>query len=227
MPVRFRQLQRLATLASWYPQDYTAAMPKVLQYTSQDAASRDLALSDPELGALIDRVGEVTVTVTGGGFEVMAEAIVSQQLSAKAAATIWRKLSEQVGSSAEALATAPHDALRGAGLSNRKAEYVADIARATLAREIEWDSLEHLDDEAVVDALVPLRGVGRWTAEMYLIFALGRPDVLAVDDFGLRSSAGRMTGLGGPMSREALAERGELWRPWRSAACLWLWADQG
>ncbi len=206
---------------------YTPSMPRILRHTSDDATSRALSSADPELGALIDRVGEVEVTVTGGGFEVMAESIVSQQLSAKAAATIWRKLGEQVGCSAEALAEAPHEALRSAGLSNRKAEYVQGIARATLSGEIEWDAFEALDDEAVIAALVPLRGVGRWTAEMYLIFALGRPDVLALDDFGVRSSAGRMSGLGVPMERAELAARGELWRPWRTAASLWLWADQG
>lgn len=202
-------------------------MTRTLHHTADDAPSRALALADPELGVLIDRVGELTITVTGGGFEVMAESIVSQQLSSKAAATIWRKLVDSVGSSAEAIAAAEHEALRAAGLSNRKAEYVQGIARATLSGDVDWDSLETLDDEAVIASLTPLRGVGRWTAEMYLIFALGRPDVLAVDDFGVRSSAGRMAGLGGLMDREELLARGELWRPWRTTASLWLWADQG
>lgn len=202
-------------------------MPHTLRYTASDAPSRALAKADPELGVLIDRVGEVEIVVTGGGFEVMAQSIVWQQVSAKAGASIWTRLSREVGTTAEAIAGAPHDALRSAGLSNRKAEYIADIARATLAGDIDWDALESLGDEAVIDALVPLRGVGRWTAEMYLIFALGRPDVLALDDFGLRSSAGRMAGMGRPMSRKELAARGERWRPWRTAACLWLWADQG
>lgn len=202
-------------------------MARTLHHTADDAPSRALALADPDLGVLIDRVGEIAIEVTGGGFEVMAESIVSQQLSAKAAATIWRKLVDSVGSSAEAIAAAEHETLRAAGLSNRKAEYVQGIARATLGGDIDWESLESLDDEAVIASLTPLRGVGRWTAEMYLIFALGRPDVLAVDDFGVRSSAGRMAGLGGLMDREQLLARGELWRPWRTAASLWLWADQG
>lgn len=202
-------------------------MARTLHYTSDDSPSRALALADPELGVLIDRVGEVKIHVTGGGFAVMAESIVSQQLSAKAAATIWRKLVDAVGSSAEAIAAADHETLRAAGLSNRKAEYVQGIARATLSGDIDWGSLEPLDDEAVIATLIPLRGVGRWTAEMYLIFALGRPDVLAIDDFGVRNNAGRMAGLGGLMQRDELLARGELWRPWRSVASLWLWADQG
>jgi DNA-3-methyladenine glycosylase II len=201
-------------------------MPQVLHYITDDAPSRALAELDPELGALIDRVGEVEVHVTGGGFEVMAESIVSQQLSTKVAATIWRRLTDRPGSSPGAIAAAGHDELRAIGLSNRKAEYLQDIARATLVGEIDWDALESLDDEQVIATLVPLRGVGRWTAEMYLIFALGRPDILALDDFGVRSSAGSMAGLGVPMSRTQLAERGQLWRPWRTAASLWLWADR-
>ncbi len=202
-------------------------MPTTLRYTAQDDPSRALAVADPELGALIDRIGEVEVPVSGGGFEVMAESIVWQQLSAKAGQTIWRRLAKSVGATADELAGASHEGLRAAGLSNRKAEYVAGIARATLAGEIDWGALEELDDEAVITALLPLRGVGRWTAEMYLIFALGRPDVLALDDFGIRSSAGRLVGLARPLERHELLERGERWRPWRTAASLWLWADQG
>jgi len=200
-------------------------MPHTLHYTAGDPPSRHLTAADPELGALIDRIGEVRVEVTGGGFEVMAEAIVSQQLSAKAAATIWRKLTDSVGSCAQEIAAAGHEALRAAGLSNRKAEYVHGIALATLSGDIDWAALDALDDEEVVSVLTGLRGVGRWTAEMYLIFGLGRPDVLALDDYGVRSSAGRMAGLGAPMSREDLATRSERWRPWRSVASLWLWAD--
>lgn len=201
-------------------------MAHTLRYTSDDAPSRALAEADPELGVVIDRVGRLEVCVRGGGFEVMAESIVSQQLSTKAAATIWRRVAEMIDSSPEALAGASHETLRAAGLSNRKAEYIQGIARATVSGEVDWDALTALDDEEVIARLVPLRGVGRWTAEMYLIFALGRPDVLAIDDFGVRSGAGRMAGLGCPMERTALAERGKLWHPWRSVASLWLWASQ-
>lgn len=202
-------------------------MPRTLRHTSDDAPSRALAVADPRLGALIDRVGRVEVVVTGGGFEVMAESIVSQQLSAKAALTIWRKLAERVGTSAEALGGASVEDLRAAGLSRQKADYVTGIALATLAGDIDFVALEALDDAEVIDRLVRLRGVGNWTAEMYLLFGMGRPDVLALDDLGIRISAGRMAGLPGPMARDELAERGELWRPWRSTASLWLWADQG
>ena len=129
--------------------------------------------------------------------------------------------------SPEALAGADVEALRAAGLSGRKVEYLQAIACRTLAGEIDWDGFETLDDEAVIEELVRLRGVGRWTAEMYLIFALCRLDVLALDDMGLRNSAGQAMGLGRSATREELGERGELWRPWRSVASLWLWGDVG
>jgi len=202
-------------------------MSSALTYIHDDLPSRALAHADPQLGALIDRVGQVEASFPGGGFAVIARSIVSQQLSEKAASTIWGRVAEQTGTSPEALADAPAEALRAAGLSGRKVEYLQAIARSTVAGDIDWDGLESLDDEAVIEELVRLRGVGRWTAEMYLIFALGRPDVLALDDLGLRNSAGRAMGLGRPATRDELGERGERWRPWRSVASLWLWADVG
>ncbi|MEI7815240.1 MAG: DNA-3-methyladenine glycosylase 2 family protein [Coriobacteriia bacterium] len=200
-------------------------MLRTLTYTCDDAASRALAAADPELGALIDRVGRVQASFSGGGFAVIARSIVSQQLSEKAASTIWRRLAEQAGTSPESLAGADFATLRAAGLSGRKIEYLLAIAECTLSGEIDWDALEALDDEPVIDELVQLRGVGRWTAEMYLIFALGRPDVLALDDQGLRNSAGKLMGLGRSATCAELGARGELWRPWRSIASLWLWGD--
>jgi DNA-3-methyladenine glycosylase II len=202
-------------------------MIRMLSYTSDDAPSRALAQADPELAALIDRVGHVDAPFRGGGFTVIARSIVSQRLSEKAASTIWARVAEQVGTSPESFASASVETLRAAGLSARKVEYLQGIARCTMKGEISWDGLEQLDDEVVIDELVQLRGVGRWTAEMYLIFALGRPDVLAVDDLGLRNSAGRALGLGRSATREELELRGERWRPWRSVASLWLWGDVG
>jgi DNA-3-methyladenine glycosylase II len=202
-------------------------MSNTITYTADDEPSRALAAADPELGALIDRVGRVDGSFVGGGFAVIARSIVSQQLSEKAASTIWGRVADSVGTTAESLAGADAETLRATGLSGRKVEYLQGIARSTLTGEISWDGLAQLDDEAVIEELVRLRGVGRWTAEMYLIFALGRLDVLALDDQGLRNSAGRAMGLGRSATRDELEERGQLWRPWRSIASLWLWGDVG
>lgn len=201
--------------------------PAYVTYAAEDPVSKQLAAADPQLGALIDRIGEVSIGPLEGGFGVIARSIVSQQLSEKAASTIWGRVHDRVGVTPEAIEAAPPGVLRKAGLSGRKVEYLTDLARATLAGDIDWDGIAALDDEAAIEQLVALRGVGRWTAEMYLIFALGRPDVLALDDMGVRASAGRMMGLGRSATRDELAERGESWRPHRSAASLWLWRDLG
>jgi DNA-3-methyladenine glycosylase II len=201
--------------------------PHMLVLDAADTPSRALATADPLLGALIRRIGHFERRPSGTGFGVVARSIVGQQLSEKVAPVIWRRLAEQVGTRPEDILGATAEDLRAAGLSGRKAEYLQGLARATLAGEIDWDALESMPDEDVIAELTKQRGIGRWTAEMYLIFALGRPDVLALDDFGVRASAGRALGYGRVATREELAERGELWRPYRSIASLWLWADQG
>lgn len=200
---------------------------RMFEMSADDAPSRALAAADPALGALIDRVGSIRRGPYETGFPVIARSIVAQQLSEKVAPIIWGRVVERVGTSPEQLAEASAEDLRDCGLSWRKVEYLQGIAGATLSGEIDWDGLASLPDEEAIAELSRLRGVGRWTAEMYLIFALGRPDVLALDDLGVRTRAGNMLGLGRAAAREELAERGELWRPYRSTASLWLWADQG
>jgi len=198
-------------------------VPEPLILTPEDDVSRALAAADAELAALISRVGRVEIPAPGDPFEELVGSIVSQQLSVKAAATIWNRVIAVAEPHPLGFASADPDALRAAGLSRSKIEYVQGIARAVLAGEIDLDNLDALDDEQVIAELTRLRGVGRWTAEMFLIFALRRTDVLALDDYGVRNSAGRMMGLERPADRDELAQRGELWRPWRSAASLWLW----
>ena len=198
-----------------------------LMLTSEDSISRQLAEADPVLGGLIDRLGRVTVEASDAPFVTLARSIVSQQLSDKIATIIWKRVLSVVEPTPEALASASQEALRSAGLSRSKIDYIQGIARAFLNDEIDADALELMTDDEVVDELTRLRGVGRWTAEMFLIFGLRRPDVLALDDYGVRLSAGRMLGLGRAASRVELAERGERWAPHRTAASLWLWSDLG
>lgn len=199
----------------------------IITRSSDDAPSRAIAASDAQLGSVIDRIGALERGPIGSGFPVIARSIVGQQLSEKVAPVIWSRVVSTVGETAEAIASAPHEALRAAGLSGRKAEYLQGIAHETLEGSLDWDSLAADDDEIVIEKLTRLRGVGRWTAEMYLIFALERPDVLALDDLGVRVSAGKMAGLGRQMTRGELDQRGERWAPYRSTASLWLWADHG
>ncbi len=199
----------------------------VVTYRSCGAPSRTLASADPLLGALIDRVGEFTLGPIGSRFEVLLRSIVSQQLAEAAAEKIWARVEQAVELTPEAVASADHDLLFAAGLSHRKVEYMQGIAAGVLAGDPDLEGLDDLDDDAVRDALVHLRGVGRWTADMFLIFALHREDILPIGDFGLRASAGRMLGLGRPASVEEVEERGELWRPYRSLATVYLWRSNG
>lgn len=200
---------------------------RMLSLHADDVTSRTLAAADPALGAVIHRVGAIERGPYDTGFPIIARSIVAQQLSEKVAPKIWARVVDNVGITPEALAVASPQTLRDCGLSWRKVDYLQGIARATLTGEIDWDGLDSLPDEDVIAELSRLRGVGRWTAEMYLIFALGRPDVLALDDLGVRISAGKMLGLGRAATREELAERSERWQPYRSTASLWLWADGG
>lgn len=172
----------------------------------------------------MDMVGIVELSPPASPFEELVGSIVAQQLSDKVARIIWSRVIQVARPTAEEFARADFDALRAAGLSRSKAEYVQGIARAVISGDVDLDALAAFDDEHVIAELTRLRGVGRWTAEMFLLFALRRPDVLAVDDLGIRASAGRMLRLDRAATREEVSERGELWRPQRSVASLWLWA---
>jgi 3-methyladenine DNA glycosylase/8-oxoguanine DNA glycosylase len=113
--------------------------------------------------------------------------------------------------------------LRGAGLSAAKAKYLLDLARRVNRGDIDLDGIHELDDEQVIASLTQVHGVGRWTAEMFLIFSLGRPDVLPIDDFGLRSGIQLCDGLPTLPTRAAVRQRGDCWKPYRSVATWYLW----
>ena len=198
-------------------------MKHTIRYRSDDAPSRALAEADPALGAVIDRVGSFEFGPFGEPFEVLAHSIVSQQLAAAAADRIWARFREQVGVTPEAVQAASDEELRAVGLSGRKAEYVRGLAIAALERDPDLDALGSLTDDEVSERLTALRGVGPWTAHMFLMFGLQRPDVLALDDYGIRLAVGRLLDLGGPASPAQVAEAAERWRPYRSVALLYLW----
>lgn len=198
-------------------------MAHTIHHQSDDAPSRALAKADPALGAVIDQVGSFDFGPFGEPFEVLAHSIVSQQLATAASARIWSRLRERVGVTPQAVLAASEATLREVGLSARKAEYLRGLASAAVERDPDLDALDGLSDEEVVARLTALRGVGPWTAHMFLMFGLRRPDVLALDDFGIRLAVGRLLGLGGPASPAQVAERAEIWRPYRSVALLYLW----
>jgi DNA-3-methyladenine glycosylase II len=190
-------------------------------------AVEELRERDPVLRAVIDRVGAFEPSHEPDLWWSLVDAIISQQLSVKAAATIAGRVAALGADGlrptpAEILAL-PDDTLRACGLSRAKTLYVKDLATKWLDDTLEPHRLSSLSDDEVVEHLVRVKGIGRWTAEMFLIFTLRRPDVLPVDDLGLRVAVQRAYGLPERPGRAELERIGEPWRPYRSAATLFLW----
>jgi len=194
-----------------------------------DDAIRTLAIRDRVLAGLIAEYPGVHMTRRGDPFTTLARAIVGQQISVKAAQTIWDRLLEACGMDLNgpldpALVQNKRIAtLRRCGLSLNKAEYIRDLARHFTSARLDPREWPALDDEALIEALVDVKGIGRWTAEMFLIFHEMRADVLPVDDIGLQKAVAKHYFDG---RRPTLAElRGvaEIWRPYRSVATWYLW----
>ena len=178
----------------------------------------------PGDGGLIANYEGEGLVGQGDPFLTLARAIVAQQISVHAADSIWARLEACVGTVAPPeVAAHSEEALHGAGLTRRKASYLRDIAIGFVSGTIDPDRWQSADDEAVTDDLLALRGVGRWTAEMVLIFHLQRPDVLPLADIGVRRAMGKHYGDGGTMGPEKVEAHAECWRPWRSVAVWHLW----
>jgi DNA-3-methyladenine glycosylase II len=198
-------------------------------------ARKALAAADPTMAALMERVGRIDIATRlrrrkeerpADAYGALLRAIVGQQLSTKAARTIYLRVVDLFGGttpSPEQLLEASEEDLRGCGLSGRKTEYVRDLARHVLGGELELDRLEQLEDEQVIEEIVAVRGLGRWTAEMFLLFHLQRPDVLSGGDLGIRKAIQIEYGLEEMPTPARVLEIGEPWRPYRSLASLYLW----
>lgn len=182
--------------------------------------------SDPAFGPLVERVGPVRLRPSRGApFASLAASIVYQQLAGAAALTIHGRFVAALDGEVtpdRVLATR-EESLRGAGLSGAKLAAIRDLASKVQSGEVPVDDLASLDDETVVDRLVRVRGIGRWTAQMHLLFDLRRPDVWPVGDLGVRNGLGRVLGLDGRPSPEQARWIGTGYRPWRSAAAWYCW----
>ncbi|MBC8078147.1 MAG: DNA-3-methyladenine glycosylase 2 family protein [Chloroflexales bacterium] len=197
---------------------------------SIDAAQAEahLRAADPVMARVVAAVGACTLIPKPAGFATLVDAIVSQQISVKAADAIARRLEAAAGELAPpALMALGHDALRALGLSNAKARYVLDLSERVADGRLDLDHLARHDDEAIIEQLVLVKGIGRWTAEMYLIFSLNRPDVLPVDDLGLRQGVQRAYGLAELPKAPAIRLIAEPWRPFRSVGTWYLWRSGG
>lgn len=194
-----------------------------------DEAAVHIADADPVMAAVIERAGPCRIEVgrMDSPFQSLLRAIVFQQLNGKAAATIHGRLLALFPGEhpdPEELLAAPEEALRGCGLSRAKTAAARDLAARTLDGTVpDLATLRAMDDDAIVERLTAVRGVGPWTAEMLLVFQLGRPDVLPVTDYGVRNGFRRAFGLGDLPTPTLLRAEGERWRPYRSVASWYLW----
>jgi DNA-3-methyladenine glycosylase II len=193
-----------------------------------DEACRHLSRRDRVMKKLIPRFGEARLQSRGDAFTTLARSIVGQQISVKAAQSVWDRFAAVVGGPSNRLDPAAMlqvdvVALRGAGLSARKAEYLADLARHFESGAVHVADWQKMDDEDIIAELVAIRGIGRWTAEMFLIFHLMRPNVLPLDDLGLLRGISLSYFSGEPVSRAEARELGEGWAPFRSVATWYIW----
>ena len=206
-------------------------MPRHKRGFDAAAGRRALVKADPAFRPWMRKLGVLDYSSGWGKpFDVadaLARAILYQQLSGKAAATIVGRVEQAMSEPRfhhRTLAQLSDAQLRACGVSGNKTLALRDLARRERAGEIpDARSLQYLDNEAIIAALVPTRGIGRWTVEMMLMFRLGRPDVLPVDDLGVRQGAMLLAGLSEMPSPKVLAQRGEVWAPFRTLASFYLW----
>jgi DNA-3-methyladenine glycosylase II len=193
-----------------------------------DDACRHLGKRDRVMRKLIPKFGEARLQSRGDAFTTLARSIVGQQISVRAAQSVWGKFVEAIGGPSTRVEPAAvlevnATALRGAGLSARKCEYLVDLAHHFEDGRVHPKQWQQMEDEAIVDELVAIRGIGRWTAEMFLIFHLMRPNVLPLDDVGLIKGISVNYFSGEPVSRAEAREVGEAWTPFRSVATWYIW----
>jgi DNA-3-methyladenine glycosylase II len=193
-------------------------------------AQRHLSRRDQVLRRLIRAVGPCTLRLLPNRFACLAHSIIAQQISTKAAASIRARLLQTLGvkqiTPVDLLRTSEAE-LRSAGLSAAKTRYLLDLAERVHKKTVPLSQLHRFPDEDVIARLLPVKGIGTWTAQMFLIFSLGRTDVLPVDDLGLRVGVQRQYGLSEPPGRAQLAELAEPWRPFRSVATWYFWRSLG
>ncbi len=205
-----------------------AAVPVPAAPKYWDDACRHLSRRDRVMKKLIPRFGEARLASRGDAFTTLARSIVGQQISVKAAQSVWDRFAATVGDATTRLAPSkvrklPVSSMREAGLSARKCEYLLDLAGHFEEGRVHVTEWADMEDEAIITELVAIRGIGRWTAEMFLIFHLMRPDVMPLDDLGLLKGISVNYFSGEPVSRAEAREVGDAWAPYRSVATWYIW----
>jgi DNA-3-methyladenine glycosylase II len=188
--------------------------------TSLDA----IAAIEPGFGAALARVGYPAPRVREPGYETLLRTIVGQQVSVAAAAAVWRKLEAELGAGCapDTLLSRDYDALRACGLSRQKQGYARSLAEMVLSGALDLNALP-ADDEAAIAQLIQIKGIGRWSAEIYLLFAEGRPDIWPAGDLAVQIEVGRILGLPERPTEKATRQVAEAWRPHRGAVAIMAW----
>lgn len=192
--------------------------------TALNASIDALCALEPGLAQAIERLGYPEPRVRATGYDTLLRTIVGQQVSTAAAASVWAKLEALLGAGCppDALLAHDFDALRGCGLSRQKQGYARSLAELVVSGGIDLHNLPK-DDECAIAELVQIKGIGRWSAEIYLLFAEGRPDIWPAGDLAVQIAIGELTGMEGRPDEKQLRSRAEGWRPHRSAAAILAW----
>ncbi|KND56479.1 DNA-3-methyladenine glycosylase II [Candidatus Paraburkholderia kirkii] len=215
---------RIVTADAAVPVQVGGLTREVVRPDYWDRACADLMKRDRILKKLIPKFGEIHLVNLGDPFSTLARSVAGQQISVKAAQAIW----ERVKGACPDIHPAQfiglgHEKLQACGLSRRKAEYILDLAQHFESGVLHVDAWTSMDDEAVIAELTQIRGIGRWTAEMFLIFNLSRPDVLPLDDLGLIQAISVNYFSGEPVTRSEAREVAANWEPWRTVATWYMW----
>ena len=187
---------------------------------SKKTLSRDLVMKD-----LIEKYGELTLSESEDYFTDLARSIVGQQLSGKAASTIWKRVEALLNGeiTADNFLSVPDELMRQAGVSGNKTRYIKNIAQAVFDKSLDLENIRSYDNEEIIQQLTKIKGVGQWTAEMFLIFSLAREDVFSFGDGGLNSAINKLYGSGKVLTKDEIKTITEKWKPYRSIASLYLW----
>ncbi len=189
-----------------------------------DEAKRHLSKRDPVLRELVKKYPDAELGTRGDAFQTLARSITGQQISVKAAQSIWNRFAECAGkvNAKNVVALAP-EAIRACGFSGSKVAYVKDLAERFHAGTLKPRRWSRMEDEAIIEDLVQVKGIGRWSVEMFLIFHMMRPNVLPVGDLGLQRAMERAYNDGEPLTKAEMRAIGEPWSPWSTVATWYLW----
>ena len=187
-------------------------------------AQQELATQDEIMRRLIQQAGNTSLSSRGDAFTTLARSIVGQQISVKAAESVWQKVIKEIPEiTAQALQNSNENSLRACGLSQRKVSYLQDLSRHFIDEIWDESVWNEMSDEALIAQLIQVKGIGRWTAEMFLIFHMLRPNVLPLDDIGLQRAISLHYNTNQPLDKKIMREIAKQWQPWCSVATWYLW----